>query len=58
MDGLGANQFQRVHMNNIPSVEDLLTLKIWLNDIDIVDAIFIGEPARRSERKYKTLCDY
>ena len=37
MDGLSLNQFQGVHMNDIPTVEDLLTLNILLYDIDIVD---------------------
>ena len=53
MDGLSPNQFQRVHMNDIPSVEDLLTLNILLYDIDIVDENNIGELARRSVQKYK-----
>ena len=30
MDGLSTNQIQRVHMNDIPIVEDLLTLNILL----------------------------
>ena len=37
MDGLSPNQFKGVHMNDIPIVEDLLTLSILLYDIDIVD---------------------
>ena len=37
MDGLSPNQFKGVHMNDIPIVEDLLTLNILLYDIDIVD---------------------
>ena len=37
MDGLNADQFQGVHTNDIPFVEDLLTLNIVLYDIDIVD---------------------
>ena len=52
MDGLTPNQFQRVHMNDIPTVEDLLTLNIVLYDIDIVDGNIIGELARRSMQKY------
>ena len=39
-------------MNNITTVEDLLTLKILLYDIDFVDANFIRELARRSVQKY------
>ena len=53
MDGLSPNQFEGVHMNNIPMVEDLLTLNILLYDIDIVDRNIIGELARRSVQKYE-----
>ena len=49
MDGLSPNQFPGVHMNDIPTVEDLLTLNILLYDIDIVD----GNMARRSMQKYE-----
>ena len=38
-------------MNDIPTVEDLLTLNILLYDIDIVDGNIIGELARRSVQK-------
>ena len=48
MDGLWADQFQVVHMNDIPFVQDLLTLNIVLYDSDIVDGNSIGELARRS----------
>ena len=51
MDGLSANQFRGVHMNDIP-FEDLLTLNIVLYDIDIVDGNIIGELARRSLPEY------
>ena len=37
VDGLSPIQFQGVNMNDIPTVEDLLTLNILLFDIDIVD---------------------
>ena len=53
MDGLSPNQFQGVHMNDIPAVEDLLTLKILLYDIDIVDGNTVGELARRSVQNYE-----
>ena len=43
MDGLSADQFQGVHMDDIPFVEDLLTLNIVLYDIDIVDGNIIGD---------------
>ena len=52
MDGRSADQFQRVHLNDIPIVEDLLTLNIQLYDIDIVYGTIIGELARRSMQKY------
>ena len=52
MDGLSSSHFQGVQMNNIPIVEDLLTLNILLYDIDIVDRNIIGELARRSLQKY------
>ena len=53
MDGLSPNQFQGVHMNDIPTVEDLLTLNILLYDIDIVDGNNVGEFAGRSVQKYE-----
>ena len=53
MDGLSADQFQGVHMNDIPFVEDLLTLNILLYDVDIVDGNIVGELARRSVQKYE-----
>ena len=53
MDGLSAHQFQGVHMNDIPFVEDLVTLKIVLYDLDFVDGNFIGEFSRRSVQKHE-----
>ena len=53
MDGLRSNQFQVVHMNDIPTVEDLLTLNIFLYDIDIVNGNIFEELARRSLHKYE-----
>ena len=53
MDGLSADQFQGVHVNDIPTVEDLLTLNIVLYDIDIVDGNIIGELATRSVQKFE-----
>ena len=46
MDGLSTDQFQGVHMNDTPIVENLLTLNILLYDIDIADGNNIGELAR------------
>ena len=48
MGGLSPNQIQGVHMNDIPTVEDLLTLNILLYDINIVDGNIVGELAGRS----------
>ena len=48
LDGLNPNQFQGVHMNDIPTIEDLLTINIVMYDIDFVDGNIIGELARRS----------
>ena len=42
MDGLSADQFQGVHMNDIPIFEDLQTLNNLLYDIDIVDGNIIS----------------
>ena len=53
MDGLSTDHFQGVHTNDIPIVEDPLTLIILLYDIDIVDGNIIGELARRSLQKYE-----
>ena len=39
-------------MNDIPTVEDLLTLNIVLYDIDFVDGYIIGKLARRSVQKH------
>ena len=40
-------------MNDIPIVEDLLTLNILLYDLDIVDGNIVGGLARRSVQKYE-----
>ena len=53
MDRLSTDQFQGVHMNDIPIVENLLTLNILLYDIDIVDGNIVGELARRSVQRYE-----
>ena len=53
VDGLRPNQFQGVHMTDIPTVEVLLTLNILLYDIDIVDGNVIGELTTRSVQKYE-----
>ena len=47
------SRFQVVHLNDIPKVEDLLQLNIFLYDIDVVDGELIGELCRRSIQKYE-----
>ena len=42
MHGLSPNQFQVSQMNDIPIVEDLLSLNIVLYDIDFVDSKIIA----------------
>ena len=46
MDGLSPNQFHGVHMNDIPTVEDLLAVNILLHDVCFVEGDFVGELAR------------
>ena len=46
-------KLQGVHLNEIPKVEDLLQLIIFLYDIDFVDGELIGELCRRSAQKYE-----
>ena len=46
-------KFQGVHLNDIPKVEDLLQINIFLYDIDFVDGELIGELCRRSIQKYE-----
>ena len=41
-----------VHMTDIPKVEDLLQLNIFLYDVDFVDGELIGELCQRSIQKY------
>ena len=53
LDGLSADQFQGVHMNDIFLVEDLLTRNIVLYDLDIVDGNIIGELESRSVQKFE-----
>ena len=53
MDGLSADQFQGVYINDIPFVEDMLTLNILLYDIVIAGGHIIGELARRTVQKFE-----
>ena len=47
------SKFQSVHLNDIPKVEDLLELNIFLYDINFVDGELIGELCRRSIQKFE-----
>ena len=47
------SKFQDVHMTDIPKVEEMLQLNIFLYDIDFVDGELIGELARRSFQKFE-----
>ena len=48
-----ASNFEGVHFNDIPKVEDLLQLNIFLYDIDSVVGEPIGDLCRRSIQKYR-----
>ena len=47
------SKFQDVHLKDIPRVEDLLQLNIFLYDIAFVDRDLIGDLSRRSIQKYE-----
>ena len=47
------SKFQGVHMNDVPKVEEMLHLNIFLYDIGFVDGELIGELCRRSIQKYE-----
>ena len=47
------SKFRGVHMTDIPKVEDLVQLNIFIYDIDFVEEELIGELARRSIQKSK-----
>ena len=53
MDGLSADQSKGVHMHDILTVEDLLTLNILLYKKDFVDGNIVGEIARQSVQNYE-----
>ena len=40
-------------MDDIPSVEDIVGIKLFIYDIDLIDGAMAGELARRSIKKYK-----
>ena len=47
------SKFQGVCMDDIPSVEDIVTIKNFIYDIDFIDGAMVGELARRSIKKYE-----
>ena len=47
------SKFQGVHMTDIPKMEEMLHLIIFLYDFDFVDGELIGELCRRSIQKYE-----
>ena len=47
-----ASNFQGVCMDDIPSVEDIVGINIFIYDIDLIDGAMVGELARRSIKKY------
>ena len=53
MDGLNPSQFQGVHMNNIPIVDDLLFLNILLYEVNNVARNNIGVIVWRSVQKHE-----
>ena len=53
MDGLRSIHFQGFDMNNIPFVEDLLLLHVFLYDIDNVEGTIIGVLARPTVEKHE-----
>ena len=47
------SKFQGVCMDDIPSVEDLVGINIFIYVIDLIDGAMVGELARRSIKKYE-----
>ena len=47
------SKFQGVHMTDVPKVEEMLQLNIFLYDLDFVNGELIGELARRSIQKFE-----
>ena len=47
------SKFQGVCMDDIPSVEDIVGINIFIYDIDLIDGARVGALARRSIKKYE-----
>ena len=50
---LDPSKFQGVCMDDIPSVEDIVGINIFIYDMDLIDGAMVGELARRSIKKYE-----
>ena len=51
-DGIEPASFQGVCMDDIPTVEEITGINIFLYDVDIVKGSLVGELARRSVQKH------
>ena len=47
------SKFQGACMDDIPSVEDVIRINFFIEDIDLNDGAMVGELARRSIQKYE-----
>ena len=47
------SKFQGVCMDDIPSVEAIVGINIFIYDIDLIDVAMVGELARRNIKKYE-----
>ena len=47
------SKFQGVCMDDIPSVEDIVSINFFIYHIDLIDGAMVGELARRSIKKYQ-----
>ena len=47
------SKFQGVCMDDIPSVEDIVGINIFIYHIDLIDGAMVGKLARRSIKKYE-----
>ena len=55
---LDPSKFQGVCMDDIPSVEDIVGISIFIYDIDVIDGAMVGELARRCIKKYEKKVQY
>ena len=47
------SKFHRVCMDNIPFVDEIVGMNIFIYDIDLIDGAMVGELAQRSIKKYE-----